>query len=330
MIDLSIIIPAHDRLWALPKAVDSCRATNSSHEIIVVDDGSRDGTAEWLARQPDLVKLRTDNWGKDWAVNAALASARGTYLRFLDSDDWLEASASDDQLEIARRTAADVVVAGYRTYNEPDRAWSRTDWVPCDDFVSQQLGECEGSHYSAFIFKRSFIAGIPHRQEFGANDDRMFLLEVALRGPKLAVYDKPAFVHLQHTRSRLQAPRPADVRLQQCDELRMYRKFMSLLAARGELTPRRRRAPLTYRLWPLAHRLARYDVDAAAELVHWIYELEPHFEVPGDGLLPTIYRNLGFRRTTLLLDLRRRIVSALRAPRRRTRPAPAADPGVAA
>ena len=69
---ISIIIPSYNRLWALPKAVKSCRVTKSPREIIVVDDGSSDGTSEWLANQQDIVHLRTDNWGKCWAVNKDL------------------------------------------------------------------------------------------------------------------------------------------------------------------------------------------------------------------------------------------------------------------
>ena len=89
MVALSIIIPSYNRLWALPKAIESCRATKSPHEIIVIDDGGTDGTSDWLAQQPDVVHVRTDNWGKDWAVNKAFSMARGEYVRFLDSDDWL-------------------------------------------------------------------------------------------------------------------------------------------------------------------------------------------------------------------------------------------------
>ncbi len=325
MTDLSIIIPTFNRLWALPKAIASCRDTKSPHEIIVVDDGSSDGTSEWLAKQPDIVAIRTDNWGKDWAVNTAFARARGEYVRFLDSDDWLEPGTNDAQLEIARRTGADIVVAGYHTYDDQSGHWVEAPWVPCDDFVAQELGECQGSHYSAFLFKRSFIQGIPHRQEFGANDDRMFILEVALRGPKLAIYDKLAFVHLHHARSRLQAPKAADAYAQLREELKIYQKFLPMLAAHGELTPRRKRAPLAGRLWPLAHRLGRYDIEGACGVVRWIYELDPEFRIPGDGLLPALYRSLGFRRTTLLLGLRRRVMWPLQSLLDKLRPVAAQE-----
>ena len=305
MVALSIIIPSYNRLWALPKAVDSCRATKSPHEIIVVDDGGTDGTSDWLAQQPDIVHVRTDNWGKDWAVNKAFSMARGQYVRFLDSDDWLELDANDAQLEIALREDADIVVAGYRTVDDRTDGWVEARWERCDDFMAQQLGECQSSHYSAFLFRKSFIADVPHRQEFIANDDRMFVLEVGLKHPRIAIWDSLALVHRHHARGRLQTPRASEVVPVHLAELKIYRKIFRMLADRGEMTARRGRAASTTRLWPLAHQIARYDLDEATSLFNWIRELDPTFKVPGTGFLATLYNTLGFRRAAIVLRIRR-------------------------
>jgi glycosyltransferase involved in cell wall biosynthesis len=312
LIALSIIIPSYNRLWALPKAIESCRATKSPHEIIVVDDGGTDGTSDWLAQQPDVVHVRTDNWGKDWAVNKAFSMARGQYVRFLDSDDWLESDANDAQLELALKEDADVVVAGYRTVDERTDSWVEAPWEDCDDFVAQQLGERQGSHYSAFLFRKSFIQDVPHRQEFLANDDRMFILEVALKHPRIAVWDKMAFVHRHHAHGRLQMPRAAEVVPTHLAELNIYKKFYRLLADRGEMNARRGRAATVRRLWPLAHQIARYDLDEATRLFDWIRELDPAFKVPGSGFLPRLYETLGFRRAAIVLRARRLLLGPLR------------------
>ena len=211
----------------------------------MVDDGGTDGTSEWLAQQPDIVHVRTDNWGKDWAVNKAFAMARGQYVRFLDSDDWLEPGANDAQLEIALREDADIVVAGYRTVDDRTDSWVEAPWERCDDFMAQQLGECQSSHYSAFLFRKSFIADVPHRQEFIANDDRMFVLEVALKHPKIAIWDDFALVHRHHARGRLQTPRASEIVPVHLAELKIYRKIYRMLADRGEMSDRRGRAAST-------------------------------------------------------------------------------------
>jgi glycosyltransferase involved in cell wall biosynthesis len=305
LIALSIIIPSYNRLWALPKAIESCRATRHSHEIIVVDDGGTDGTSEWLAAQPDIVHVRTENWGKDWAINTALPLARGQYIRFLDSDDWLEPDANDAQLDIALREDADVVVAGYRTFDERTDSWVEAPWEPCDDFISQQLGECQESHYSAFLFRKSFIHDLPHRPEFLANDDRMFILEAALKHPRIAIWNEFALVHRHHARGRLQMPPPSELAAVHLAELKIYEKTYRMLADRGEMNARRGRASTARRLWPLAHQIARYDLAEATRVYNWICELDPGFKVPGSDLRARLYNALGFRAAAIVLRIRR-------------------------
>src|SRR5947209_2497318 len=129
MIDISIIIPTYNRLWALPKAVTSCSSPDCSVEVIVIDDGSTDGTWEWLQSRKDVVSIRKNNWGKDWAVVAGMARAKGEYVRFLDSDDWLKPQANVEQLKQARAADADVVVAGYEDYYEDSGKSEPHPWV---------------------------------------------------------------------------------------------------------------------------------------------------------------------------------------------------------
>lgn len=303
MSDISIVIPTFNRLWALPQAVESCRSTGIRTEIVVVDDGSTDGTWDWLQAQRDIVAIRTDNWGKDWAVETALAAATGEYVRFLDSDDWLSEDANADQLALAREKAADIVVAGYEDYDEESGERRVNVWDDCDDFIAQQLGEGWASHYSAFLFRRDLIRGIPHRQDFALRDDRLFILEVAMRHPRLAVYRKPAFVHRRHAGDRLQHTSGFKRDLRYWMHISIYRKVLGLLEQRGELTSRRKQAAIQT-LWPNVRSFARAYPREAAEVVDWIYSLDPGFVPPVRPALALAYRLLGFATTERLLRFR--------------------------
>jgi len=91
---VSIIIPAYNRLPMLREAVDSVLAQDFEDvEILVVDDGSTDGTGEGMKKYGGRVKLleHSANRGVSAARNTGILHAKGKYIAFLDSDDlWVK------------------------------------------------------------------------------------------------------------------------------------------------------------------------------------------------------------------------------------------------
>jgi glycosyltransferase involved in cell wall biosynthesis len=91
---VSVIIPTYNRLPMLEEAVNSVLAQDfEDMELIVVDDGSTDGTAEVMGRYGGRVKLleHPANRGVSAARNRGILHARGKYIAFLDSDDlWVK------------------------------------------------------------------------------------------------------------------------------------------------------------------------------------------------------------------------------------------------
>src|SRR3546814_12849880 len=88
--ETAVIIPTWNRRDLSARGIDSVLAqTRPVGEIIVVDDGSSDGTGEYLADRygERIVYVRQDNAGVSAARNRGLALARGRYLALLDSDD---------------------------------------------------------------------------------------------------------------------------------------------------------------------------------------------------------------------------------------------------
>jgi glycosyltransferase involved in cell wall biosynthesis len=93
MADVSIIMPTFNRADTLPRAVESVRAqTFTDWELVIVDDGSTDGTAALLAglKDPRIKVMRQENQGCYVARNVGMRAGSGRYVTFLDSDDeWL-------------------------------------------------------------------------------------------------------------------------------------------------------------------------------------------------------------------------------------------------
>lgn len=91
---VSVIIPTYNRLSLLKKAIESVLTqTYTNFEIVVIDDGSSDGTREYLLSLNDpRIKsiLLYTNRGPNAARNAGIRKAEGRYIAFLDDDDeWL-------------------------------------------------------------------------------------------------------------------------------------------------------------------------------------------------------------------------------------------------
>ncbi len=305
--DVSIIIPTYNRLWSLPAAIQSCRNTKCSVEIIVVDDGSTDGTLNWLNSQQGIVILHQENFGKCWAVNRAFAIANGKYVRFLDSDDMLKAAAIDEQLGLAQATDCNIVVSGYDEIDEAGQIIGTRLWTTCDDFIAQQLGECDGSHYSAFLFKKSFLEDIPHRPDYAFRDDRMLILEAALKEPKIAIHSGAALQHRVHKNNRLQLSNGLKNAVQNFQHLNIYKYVLGILKTHGQLTERRIKASFNV-LWPLCHWIAKHDLDEAIFMMQWMKEVHPDFQIPEKGGLGFLYKNVGFKNTEVLLGFRRKLL----------------------
>ena len=89
---ISAIIPTFNRAHLLPRAVDSILSqTLPPHSVILVDDGSTDGTEKLIKKNyPEIKYLKQDNLGVSAARNAGITATSCEWLAFLDSDDeWL-------------------------------------------------------------------------------------------------------------------------------------------------------------------------------------------------------------------------------------------------
>lgn len=101
MPDVSVIVPARDAAATLPALLDALAAqTHPSYEVVVVDDASRDATADLLRAHPLAPRVvTTDGSGSYAARNAGLAVARGEVVAFTDADcvpspGWLAAACA--------------------------------------------------------------------------------------------------------------------------------------------------------------------------------------------------------------------------------------------
>lgn len=122
-LDLSLVIPAYNEADTIEQTIDGIDENVvdacESYEIIVVDDGSRDGTSEVLKRlsaeRPDVRCLATGtNKGKGYAIREGCLMANGEYILFMDADRDLNGDRIGTFLQQIRETDADVVIGSKR------------------------------------------------------------------------------------------------------------------------------------------------------------------------------------------------------------------------
>jgi glycosyltransferase involved in cell wall biosynthesis len=116
--DISIIIPTFNDKRHVSKAIYSViGSTKLKIEIIVVDDGSSDGTFKFLEKKfGDKIKLlkHPSNRGLGASRNTGMTLASGKYILFLDSDDWLDENCLDFIYNLATKEKSEITAFGVR------------------------------------------------------------------------------------------------------------------------------------------------------------------------------------------------------------------------
>lgn len=206
---VSIIVPIYNTEQYLQQCVDSLTSqTLSDIEIILVNDGSPGPAAQMLEAfaltDPRIVTVNQENRGLPAARNAGLAVARGTYVGFVDSDDWVAEDMYAILLSAIVRADADVAMCDYQTVNGDVRVLKtsrirrgayETAEISADIFPTVIMDEdLDGPDVLSVwrcLYRRHFLA--EHRIAFDPeakySEDYLFSLAVMLRAQGF-VYEK--------------------------------------------------------------------------------------------------------------------------------------------
>ena len=138
---LSFAVPCYNSEAYMEKCIESLLPGGKDVEILIVDDGSSDRTAEiadaYAAQYPDIIQaIHQPNGGHGAAVNTGLKHASGVYFKVVDSDDWLD---RDSYLRVLKRL----------------RTLIKLNTLP-DMFLANYVYEKEGSKHKAVMRQKGF------------------------------------------------------------------------------------------------------------------------------------------------------------------------------
>jgi glycosyltransferase involved in cell wall biosynthesis len=203
----SVIIPTYNRLPFLKKAIDSVFQQNfSDFEIIVVDDGSSDGTWDWLQTQENrVISLKQLNSGPGAARNLGACHARGEYLAFLDSDDiWFPWSIDTLNRVIKQENRPAIIQTSCLYDDSPVVAESDSRKIPALSYfkysnVYSYSAEQPVSGAGATFIRRDIwqeINGFPPGCIVG--EDIHLMLQLGLHGSVVFIQSPPIFRYQKH------------------------------------------------------------------------------------------------------------------------------------
>lgn len=198
---VSVVMPCFNAQRHLPRSMASLQAqTCEDWQLIAIDDGSTDGTLNWLRAQTDprIRVLSQANAGVSAARNAGLAQCSGDYVAFLDADDtWAPDFMERLRNSLSSQPAAVLAYCGWQNLGiEGARG---EPFVPPDyDGPGKTLALLEGCRWPihACLTRRSAIehaGGFENSLKIG--EDYLLWMEVAAQGSILRVPEVLAFYH---------------------------------------------------------------------------------------------------------------------------------------
>lgn len=120
---LTFAIPCYNSQDYMEHCIESILPGGEDIEILIIDDGSKDRTAEiaddYAKRYPSIIRaIHQDNGGHGEAVNTGIRNASGLYFKVVDSDDWVDAEAYKKVLQTLReltgsKTTLDMLLSNY-------------------------------------------------------------------------------------------------------------------------------------------------------------------------------------------------------------------------
>lgn len=224
---VSIIVPCYNVGKYLNECLDSLlRQTLKNIEIIALNDGSVDNTQQILddykTRDSRVRTYFHHNMGLGMTRNRGITLARGEYLAFVDSDDYVEETMYETLYNIATDENSDIVQCGTIMFYPDGRKNLRKD---LSIIKTVDLNESTKAHfYKNYYFSKTYSHNacdkifrrkliIDNSIKFGDNrrifaEDNWFQLQILLQNPRISFTSKTSYMYRQHNDSIMHKRKP--------------------------------------------------------------------------------------------------------------------------
>ena len=196
---ISVIVPVYNGEKLLPKCMEYLlNQTYGDLEIILVDDGSKDGSGvlcDRYAEKDARVRVRhQENQGVSRARNAGLDMASGKYVAFVDADDYVKLDYLEHLYRNLVGSGADIASCDYQEVIQADVSGGNIPFVAEDRMITDKsayfedmvaVREAYWSTITAKLFRRELIDDTRFNAPFRYGEDHVFLFDLFSKAPKV-------------------------------------------------------------------------------------------------------------------------------------------------
>ena len=263
---VSVVIPAYNAEGTLQRMLDSVLGqTWRNLQVILVDDGSTDGTLEAarsIARMdPRLTAVGQENLGVSATRNNGLRLCEGKYIRFVDADDSLPADSIEKMVLRAEKDGSDLVIGGYEQYFGEKHSYhnlaGRNDTVPCDEMMGHLCSHAN-SYFYGVLWNKLFLREAAERlncrfqEDLTWGEDFAFVMDY-FSGVRQVSFMDEALYHYRRSAGSASIQQVADCLKHPGDNIRvkivLYRHLKDMFIRRGLYEKYRKR------LWMYLYRV---------------------------------------------------------------------------
>ena len=209
---VSIIIPVYNVEPYIKRCIDSISSqTYKNLEIIVVDDGSKDNSAsiceEGAKRDSRIKMIRKENAGAGYARNTGMDAAKGEYIFFVDSDDYIMPGCIERLLEVALKEDADIVKCSWiegseDSYSKIPKKRTYKRYSNISAFRTREMNIAVHGK----LYKRSVVGDIRYPRET-TFDDEFFTYKLIYNAPKIIILDEAYYYYYVNPNSIMRGKR---------------------------------------------------------------------------------------------------------------------------
>ena len=296
---VSIIIPCFNGARYISGLAQSLSAVTGAspveYEIIFVDDGSTDQSAE-LARKhlPGARLVQQQNSGLSAARNAGAQTARGEYLQLLDVDDTIEAKKLEIQAAAAERAGADVVYSDWRLLTVDAGKVVRTEIFASADAPCEMVEALLAGWYVppvGYLFRRSAYLDLGGcAGDLAVWQDFDLYLRMAIAGRRHEYV--PGLLSNYYRYLDVRSLARCDLKANALEREQIVRKTIETLSRGNALTPRRGKAAARA-LFGVLRTAGIVDIGWLRAVAAKIHELDPGFKPYGPAFYVAFAKVLG-------------------------------------